>query len=229
MADRGWVATHDDITERRDAERERAAMQQQQQQRGIIEQAIAAFRQRVEDLLRTVTEGAMAMRATAATLLGNSGQTSKSAESAVTASNEASVNVETASVAADELTGSISEIGRQLSLTTDVVRAAVGEAQGTNRQIAAMAQPAEKPAAEKPEKPAKKPRQKKAETAEGAEVVEAAEGAEKPAKKPKAEKAETAEGAKKPAKKPRAKSTKKAKGEAAEAAAPEAGEKPSGE
>ena len=32
MADGGWVATHEDITERRDAERERAAMQQQQQQ-----------------------------------------------------------------------------------------------------------------------------------------------------------------------------------------------------
>ena len=107
------MASHDDITDRRDAERERASLQQQQQQRNLIEQAIAAFRQRVEDQLRTVTEGAMAMRATAATLLGNSGQTSKSAEGAVAASNEASVNVETAAVAADELTGSISEIGRQ--------------------------------------------------------------------------------------------------------------------
>ena len=144
MADGGWVATHEDITERRDAERERASMQEQQQRRAMIEQAIAAFRQRVEDHLRTVTEGAMAMRSTATTLLANSGQTSKSAESAVSASNEASVNVETAAVAADELTGSIGEIGRQLSLTTDVVRAAVTEAQGTNQQITALAQAAQK-------------------------------------------------------------------------------------
>ena len=73
MADGGWVATHEDITERRDAERERASMQEQQQRRAMIEQAIAAFRQRVEDHLRTVTDGAMAMRSTATTLFASSG------------------------------------------------------------------------------------------------------------------------------------------------------------
>ena len=119
-------------------------MQEQQQRRAIIEQAIASFRQRVEELLHTVTDGAMAMRSTATTLFANSGQTSKSAEGAVTASNEASTNVETAAVAADELAGSIGEIGRQLSRTTDIVRAAVAEAQGTNEQITALAQAAQK-------------------------------------------------------------------------------------
>jgi hypothetical protein len=140
----GWVATHEDITDRRDAERERAAMQEQQQRRTMIEQAIAMFRQRVEEHLRTVADGAMTMRSTAGTLLANSSQTSKSAESAVSASNEACTNVETAAVAADELTGSIGEIGRQLSLTTDIVRAAVGEAKGTNDQMGALAHAAQK-------------------------------------------------------------------------------------
>src|SRR6185437_1859603 len=79
MAGGGWVATHEDITERRDAERERASMQEQQQRRAAIEQAIAAFRQHVEKHLSTVTDGAMAMRTTAATLLANSGQTSQRA------------------------------------------------------------------------------------------------------------------------------------------------------
>lgn len=144
MADGGWVATHDDITERRDAERERALMQEQEQRRAMIEQAIAAFRQRIEELLHTVTEGAMAMRATAGTLLDNSGHASRRAVGAVTSSNEASTNVETAAIAADELTRSIGEIGRQLAKTTDIVRAAVGEAQGTNRQIAALSQAAQK-------------------------------------------------------------------------------------
>ena len=144
MADGGWVATHEDITERRGAERERASMQEQQERRAVIDQAILSFRQRIEELLHTVTDGAMTMRSTATTLFANSGQTSKSAESAVTASNEASTNVETAAVAADELAGSIGEIGRQLNLTTDIVRAAVVEAQGTNEQIAALAQAAQK-------------------------------------------------------------------------------------
>jgi methyl-accepting chemotaxis protein len=144
MPDGGWVATHEDITERRDAERERVSMQEQQQRRTLIEQAIAAFRQRVEDHLRTVTEGAKTMHATATTLFGNSAQTSQSADGAVSASNEASTNVETAAVAADELSGSINEIGRQLANTTEIVRAAVTEAHGTNGQIRALADAAQK-------------------------------------------------------------------------------------
>ena len=140
----GWVATHEDITDRRDAERERVSMQEQQQRRATIEEAIATFRRRVEDHLRTVTEGAKAMRSTAGTLFGNSGQTSTSADGAVSASNEASTNVETAAVAADELASSIGEIGRQLANTTEIVRAAVAEAHGTNHQIAALAQAAQR-------------------------------------------------------------------------------------
>ena len=144
MPDGGWVATHEDITERRDAERERVSMQEQQQRRAVIDQAIAVFRRQVEDHLKTVAEGAKAMRSTATTLFSNSGQTSNSADGAVSASNEASTNVETAAVAADELSGSINEIGRQLAKTTEIVRSAVGEAQGTNHQITALAQAAQK-------------------------------------------------------------------------------------
>src|SRR5262245_18302231 len=144
MAGGGWLATHEDITERREAERERRSMQEQEMRRTASEQAIAAFRRRVEDHLKTVTEGAKAMRSTAGTLFGNSGQTSNSADGAVSASNEASTNVETAAVAADELAGSINEIGRQLAKTAEIVRGAVGEAQGTNHQIAALAQAAQK-------------------------------------------------------------------------------------
>jgi methyl-accepting chemotaxis protein len=144
MPDGGWVATHEDITERREAERERAAMHGQQQRRALIEDAIAAFRQRVEDHLRTVADGAMAMRSTAADLFASSGQTSQRADNAVSASNEASANVETAAVAADELTESIGEISRQLAKTTSIVRAAVAEAQGTNAQISALSEAAQK-------------------------------------------------------------------------------------
>jgi len=144
MAGGGWVATHEDISERRDAERERASLQEQQQRRTSIEQAIAAFRQRVEDLLSTVATGAMAMRSTAATLLVSSGETAQRAEGAVSTSNESSNNVETAAVAADELSSSIKEISRQLAKTTTIVRSAVDEAQGTNAQIAALSQAAQK-------------------------------------------------------------------------------------
>ena len=145
MADGGWVATHEDITERRDAERERAAMQEQQQRRSIIDRAITAFRQRVEDHLRTVTDGAMAMRSTATVLLASSGQTSQRADGAVAASNEASTNVETAAIAADELAKlDRAKSAASLATTTTIVRAAVEEAQGTNAQISALSQAAQK-------------------------------------------------------------------------------------
>ena len=144
LTDGGWVATHEDVTERRHAARERAQMQEHQERRSAIEQAIMNFRGRVESLLHTVADGAMAMRTTSTTLFANSGQTSQSAEGAVMASNEASTNVATAAIAADELTGTIGEIGRQLSLTTDIVRTAVMEAQDTNQRITMLAQAAQK-------------------------------------------------------------------------------------
>jgi methyl-accepting chemotaxis protein len=140
----GWIGTHEDITERRQAEQQRTALQHQQERRAVIENAISAFRERAESLLRTVADSAGEMRATAASLYNASGHTSKRAESAVQTSNEASSNVETAAVAADELSSSIAEIGRRLNQTTEVVRVAVDEAQVTNQDIGALAQGARK-------------------------------------------------------------------------------------
>ncbi|MEI7804088.1 MAG: PAS-domain containing protein [Hyphomicrobiales bacterium] len=140
----GWIGTHEDITERRQAEQQRTVMHEQENRRALIEEAIATFRKRAENLLHTVGDSALAMRSTAAELLSASGDNSQRAESAVLTSNEASANVETAAVAADELSSSIAEIGRQLSQTAEVVRLAVGEARATNDDIDALAQAAQK-------------------------------------------------------------------------------------
>ena len=140
----GWIGTHEDITERRQAEQQRATMQHQEERRAVIENAISTFRERVESLLRTVADSTGEMRATAAGLFNASGHTSKRAENAVRTSNEASANVETAAVAADELSSSIAEIGRRLNQTSEVVRVAVDEAQATNQDIGALAQGARK-------------------------------------------------------------------------------------
>src|ERR1039458_10731837 len=96
----GWIGTHEDITERRQAEQQRATMQHQEERRAVIEDAISRFRERVENLLRTVADSAGEMRATAASLFNASGHTSRRAESAVHLSNEDSTNGETAAVAA---------------------------------------------------------------------------------------------------------------------------------
>jgi methyl-accepting chemotaxis protein len=140
----GWVATHEDITERRMADRQRVSMRQQEERRAAVDAALASFRERVESVLSIVSGGASAMKDTASGLLGSSDQTSQRAQAAVQASNEACSNVETAAAAAGELASSIAEISNQSTRTTEVVRLAVGEAQSTNGQITGLAEAAQK-------------------------------------------------------------------------------------
>ena len=140
----GWVSTHEDITEQRSIDQERDRMSAQQQRRADVDAAIAVFRPRVEAMLKTVNEQAMAMRSTAAALFAASNTTSQRAEGAVDSSNEASVNVEIAAGAAEELSSSIGEISRQLEQTNSLVGIAAQEASSTNKQIGSLAQAAQK-------------------------------------------------------------------------------------
>jgi methyl-accepting chemotaxis protein len=144
MAEGGWVATHQDITERRKQDQHHDRLVSQEQRRAMIEAAIAAFRQRVEAMLKTVSDGANAMRATASTLFHSSQNASQRAIGAVHSSNEASANVETAASAANELSSSIDEISRQLAQTSKLVGIATHEASASNDQIGSLAEAAQK-------------------------------------------------------------------------------------
>lgn len=140
----GWVSTHEDITERQQLERERAAIRTQEERRAAVDAAIAAFRPQAEELFSSVSNSATAMRATATSLFGTSQKTSQRAEGAVAAFNEASSNVETAAVAASELSRSIAEIDRQLAHTSEIVQLATMEAQATDNEIAVLSAGAQK-------------------------------------------------------------------------------------
>ncbi len=144
MPDGGWVSTHEDVTEQRSAEQERTAIRGQEQRRAAIDAAIVTFRPQVEKLLSSVSGSAIAMRSTAGVLLNSSDQTSQRADSAVHAFHEASANVETAAIAANELSHSIAEISRQLTHTSNVVEIATAEARATDSEIAGLAQGAQK-------------------------------------------------------------------------------------
>src|SRR5215213_315203 len=130
----GWVSTHHDVTSQRRQDQERDRMAAQEERRAAVDAAIAAFRNRVEAMLRTVGNNAVTMRA----------RTSDRAEGAVESSNEASTNVETAASAAEEMSSSIGEISRQLAHTNNLVGVAVGEAAATNTQIGSLASAARK-------------------------------------------------------------------------------------
>ena len=144
MGNGGWVATHEDITEQRLAEVQRTSMKELETRRAVIEGAIADFRERVESVLKIVSDSANSMQSTAVGLLGSSEQTTQRAQSAVQASSEASANVVIAATATNELSASIGEISQQLNRTTDVVRVSVNEAEVTNNQIAGLAEVAQK-------------------------------------------------------------------------------------
>jgi len=140
----GWVATHEDVTERRRAEEERAAGREQELRRKAVDGAIAGFRPVAERLLGSVGESAAAMRATANALFGFSDQTTTRADSAVNAFNAASANVDSAAAATDELSHSIAEISRQLAQTGSIVAQATEEARQTDGEIAGLATGAQK-------------------------------------------------------------------------------------
>jgi methyl-accepting chemotaxis protein len=144
LAGGGWVSTHQDVTSQRQQQKEHERLVAHEQRRVAVDAAISAFRQRVESMLQTVGDNAIAMRSTAANLFAASNQTSERAEGAVAASNEASANVEIAASAAEELSSSIAEISRQLGQTNNLVAVAVKEAGATNEEIRGLAQAAQK-------------------------------------------------------------------------------------
>jgi methyl-accepting chemotaxis protein len=144
LAGGGWVGTHEDVTEQLQLEKQRDSLAQQESRRSRIDSAISSFRDRIETLLKIVGDSTGSMKATASTLFNSSNRTSQQAERAVTTSNSASANAKTATVAAEELSASISEISRQLDRTTEEVRGALSVSQATNSEIATLAQAAQK-------------------------------------------------------------------------------------
>jgi methyl-accepting chemotaxis protein len=144
MRDGGWVATHEDITERHRLENQRDTMLAQENRRLVTESAIAAFRQHVEQMLGIVSNGTDAMKSTADALIASSHETTQHAEGALRESNDASANVSIVANSAEELSASIAEINSQLAQTTELVTNAVAKAQASNGQYAGLAQAAEK-------------------------------------------------------------------------------------
>ena len=138
-----WVGTHDDITERLLAEKQRDSLAEQQERRAAVDGAILAFRESVETVLQPVGDSAAAMRSIAASLAQSSTETAESAGGAVRTSNEASGNVSSAAAAAEELTQSIAEISQQLRQAAGLVRIAVADAHTTNKEIGHLAQAAQ--------------------------------------------------------------------------------------
>jgi len=140
----GWVAIHEDITERQRLDEQRVEMLAQEGRRTLTEGAISSFQNRIENVLEVVSTSAGAMKSIATALFGSSDQTSQYAEGALHESNEASTNATAVAGAAEELSASIAEINQQLTQTKDIVSNAVTKAEATSDDYAKLAQAAQK-------------------------------------------------------------------------------------
>jgi methyl-accepting chemotaxis protein len=130
MSGGGWVATHEDITEKT--------------HRDTIDVAISSFRERVEDVLRSVGQCTNAMKDTATNLFASSEKTSSRAKGIVQASQGASTSVENAAIATQEMSASATEIGDQIDQAAAVVRNAVSQVKTTNNEFAGLSVAAQK-------------------------------------------------------------------------------------
>ena len=139
----GWVATHEDITERHQLENQRDSMLAQENRRLLTESAIVSFRERVEEMFGIVSASTNAMKSTAGALIVSSQDTTQHAEGALRESNEASVNVSLVAGSAEQLSASIAEINLQLAQTTELVASAVAKAKASSGEYAGLAKAAE--------------------------------------------------------------------------------------
>jgi len=140
----GWVTTHSDVTEKLAAEEERDTLRQREETRLAIDASIAAFRGRIENVIKIVGQSAIAMKSAAGSLLTTSDHALQCAEGAVRGSTKASGNVEDAAAAAEELSVSAKEISRRLAQANEVVCAATAAGTATNGNIAALASVAQR-------------------------------------------------------------------------------------
>jgi len=122
------------------AEKRRLAMAEQQERRAKIDGAIVLFRERVNSVLRVVSESAGILRSTATALSAAASRASQRTEGAAETSNAASSNVASAAAATQTLLCSNVEISRQLAQTTGVVLAAANDASITNSEIVGLTQ-----------------------------------------------------------------------------------------
>ena len=140
----GWVATHEDITERRQFEKQRDALASQEARRAAVEAAISTFRERVADALKVVSDGSQGMKTTASSLFRSSEQTSEGVQGVVKASQAASINVESAAAATDQMSASIREISTQINQAAHVVSSAVNTTKVTHGTFVELTRSAER-------------------------------------------------------------------------------------
>nr|WP_295829351.1 methyl-accepting chemotaxis protein [uncultured Azospirillum sp.] len=126
------------------AEAQRADHAAQRGRGERIDRLTQEFDRLVLDALGRVSAAATQLQATAQTMSATAEQTTRQADAVANASLDATGNVETVAAATEELTASISEIGRQVAESTRIAGQAVATAEKTDGTVRGLVDAAQR-------------------------------------------------------------------------------------
>nr|WP_298684812.1 HAMP domain-containing methyl-accepting chemotaxis protein [uncultured Dongia sp.] len=100
-----------------------------------LDRLIAGFEGKVGELAASLSSASGALQLSAKSMTDTADQTNRQSTVVATAAQQATANVQTVAAATEELSASISEIGRQVSQSTSIAQKAVAQAAYTNEQV----------------------------------------------------------------------------------------------
>ncbi len=127
------AARHEEEAARVAREREEAAAARARAEN--LEHLVRAFEERIRGVLKSLGESSTELAATAEALLGMAEDAAGRSEIVAEAGSTASGNVASVAGAAEELTVSITEIGRQVDTANEVTRSAVDEVRLSSEKV----------------------------------------------------------------------------------------------
>ncbi|MGO8916146.1 MAG: methyl-accepting chemotaxis protein [Stellaceae bacterium] len=129
---------------RLEAEQAEAKVAAEQEKRRSLGELASRFEERVRGIVDAVAHAAGEMQATSQGLSASTEGTRQQALAVASGASQATTNVQTVAAAAEELSSSIAEIGRQVVQAAGTAKAAADESQKTDRSVASLAEAAEK-------------------------------------------------------------------------------------
>jgi methyl-accepting chemotaxis protein len=117
------------------AAKEAEAIQERVARAARVNALTQAFDADISLVLKSVASASTELQATASSMTATAEETSSQATAVAAATEEASTNVQTVAVASEELASSVTEIGRQVTLSAAIAQKAVAEAERTNTTV----------------------------------------------------------------------------------------------
>ncbi len=129
---------------RLEVEQQEAAERAEVKKRRIMNELAEGFEVSVKAVVGAVTGAAGELQSTAGSMSATAEAANAQAAAVAAAATEASSNVQTVATASEQLSASISEIGRQAGESRRIATSAVEKAEATNRQVEGLVQAAQR-------------------------------------------------------------------------------------